>query len=321
MAGKTITTVDGKYATRPAMAIGIGKIRRREALTGYAFVMPALILLFVFVILPMLMSIYYSFTDYYLLSPRQKHLVGFSDYHYALSQSLFWQALKNTVYFTVVVVPVQCSVALGLAILVNKKLRFIKLFRAAFFSPVVMSMAVVSILWTLLYNPNPDTGLINHFLVSIGLPPQPFLDSKYEAMNSIILMSVWQGAGFQMMIFLAGLQDIPEHLYEAASIDGANAWRKFFHITLPELRNVTILVVITTTIQAFRLIVQPMLMTQGGPVNSTMTLVYLLYQTGFELKDMGTASAIGVMFTIFVVAVALVQRIVLRDEKASEGVQ
>ncbi|UOF88697.1 sugar ABC transporter permease [Fodinisporobacter ferrooxydans] len=297
-------------------ATSLNKMKRREALTGYVFILPAMILLFVFIILPMLMSIYYSFTDYYLLSPQQKHFVGLSDYHYALSQSVFWQALRNTVYFTVVVVPVQCGVALGLALLANKKLRFIKFFRTAFFSPVVMSMAVVSILWTLLYNPNPDTGLINHFLVSIGLPAQQFLLSQQEAMNSIILMSVWQGAGFQMMIFLAGLQDIPEHLYEAASIDGAGSWRKFLHITLPGLRNVSIVVIITTTIQAFRLIIQPMLMTQGGPVNSTLTLVYFLYQTGFELKDMGTASAIGVMFTIIVVAVALIQRFVLKEEKA-----
>jgi fructooligosaccharide transport system permease protein len=282
--------------------------KKKEAIAGYAFLAPALILLVVFVIVPMIMSIYYSFTDYYLLSPQQKHFVGLSNYHYALSQQVFWQAFRNTLYFTLIVVPIQSAVALGLALLVNQKLRFIK-----FFSPVVMSMAVISILWTLLYNPDPSTGLINHFLVSLGLPAQPFLTSPHEAMNAIILMSVWQGAGFQMMIFLAGLQDIPSYLYEAASIDGASKFRQFVSITLPGLRNVTILVIITTTIQAFKLVIQPMIMTQGGPVNSTMTLVYFLYQTGFELKDMGTASAIGVMFAIIVVAVAGVQRCLLRE--------
>ena len=288
--------------------------KKQEAIAGYAFLAPALILLGLFVIYPMIMSLYYSFTDYYLLSPQQKNFVGLSNYQYAMSQAVFWQSLWNTIYFTIIVVPVQCGVALGLALLANMKLRFIKFFRAAFFSPVVMSMAVLSILWTLLYNPDPSTGLINHFLVSLGLPAQPFLTSPNEAMNAIILMSVWQGAGFQMMIFLAGLQDIPTYLYEAARIDGASPWRQFVSITFPGLRNITILVVITTTIQAFRLVIQPMLMTQGGPVNSTMTLVYFLYQTGFELKDMGTASAIAVMFAIFVIVIATLQRFTLRDE-------
>ncbi|RSL33902.1 sugar ABC transporter permease [Salibacterium salarium] len=285
----------------------------REAVTGYLFLLPALILLGVFLLYPMASAFYYSFTDFYILTPNEKSFIGFENFQFIFQDAQFKQALWNTVYFAILVVPIQLAVALGLALLINQKMKFRVFFKTAFFSPVVMSLVVVSILWTFLYNPN--EGLINELLGIVGIPAQPFLTSSDQAMNSIIVMSVWQGAGFQMMIFLAGLQNIPSHLYEAAEIDGANRLHKFFHVTLPGLRNIALFIFITITIAAFKLLVQPMIMTQGGPLGSTKSLVYHIYETGFNYRDVGYASAMAVIFTIIVLIITIVQRILIREER------
>ncbi|RDY67681.1 sugar ABC transporter permease [Halobacillus trueperi] len=294
------------------------KKRRRsqafqEAVTGYFFLAPALILLGVFLLYPMGAAFYYSFTDFYILKPDDISFIGFENFSYIWQDAQFRQAFWNTVYFSVIVVPVQLAVALGLALLINKKLKFRVFFRTAFFSPVVMSLVVVSILWTFMYNPN--EGLINQLLGLIGISPQPFLTSPDQAMNSIIVMSVWQGAGFQMMIFLAGLQNIPNHLYEAADIDGASNWQKFLHVTLPGLKNIALFIFITISIAAFKLLVQPMIMTQGGPLGSTKSLVYHIYETGFNYRDVGYASAMAVVFTLIVLTITIIQRVLIREER------
>ncbi|RXJ02196.1 sugar ABC transporter permease [Anaerobacillus alkaliphilus] len=285
----------------------------REGLSGYLFFLPALILLSLFLLYPMAMAFYYSFTDFYLLTPQKKGFIGLENFTYAFSDNEFRTAFKNTVYFVVLVVPLQTAVGLGLALLVNKKLRFTIFYRTAYFSPVVMSLVVVSILWTFLYNPN--EGFFNQVLESLGFAKQPFLTSPNQAMNSIIAMSVWQGAGFQMLIFLAGLQTIPGVLYEAASIDGANAWQKFKNVTLPGLKNVSIFIIITITIAAFKLLIQPMIMTQGGPLGSTRSLVYYTYQVGFAYRDVGYASALAVLFTVIVLIISLTQRKLLTEDR------
>ncbi|MFG6117965.1 carbohydrate ABC transporter permease [Thalassobacillus sp. B23F22_16] len=285
----------------------------RESMTGYFFLAPALVLLGVFLLYPMGAAFYYSFTDFYILTPDDVSFIGLENFKYIVEDAQFRQAFWNTVYFSVIVVPVQLSVALGLALLINKKLRFRVFFRTAFFSPVVMSLVVVSILWTFMYNPN--EGLINQLLQTVGIPPQPFLTSPDQAMNSIIVMSVWQGAGFQMMIFLAGLQNIPNHLYEAADIDGASSWQKFWHITLPGLRNIALFIFITISIAAFKLLVQPMIMTQGGPLGTTKSLVYHIYETGFNYRDVGYASAMAVVFTVIVLVITIIQRVLIKEER------
>ncbi len=285
----------------------------REGLSGYFFFLPALILLSLFLLYPMAMAFYYSFTDFYLLTPGNKGFIGLENFQYAFADSEFRLAFKNTLYFVVLVVPLQTAVGLGLALLINKKLPLTTFFRTAYFSPVVMSLVVVSILWTFLYNPN--EGLFNQVLEALGFSAQPFLTSPDQAMNSIIAMSVWQGAGFQMLIFLAGLQNIPSVLYEAASIDGANGWQKFKNITLPGLRNVSIFIVITITIAAFKLLIQPMIMTQGGPLGSTRSLVYYTYQVGFTYRDVGYASALAVLFTAIVLIISLTQRKFLTEDR------
>jgi len=215
------------------------------------------------------------------------------------------------------VVPLQTFFALVLAVLVNQKLRFINLFRTIYFSPVVRTMVVVSIIWYFFYNPG--AGLINQMIrfISFGkLGPYSWLKDTALALPSIMVLSVWQGVGFQMVIYLAGLQGIPNELYEAGRVDGANAWQQFWQITIPQLRNTTIFVIISTTILAFKLFTQVWVMTRGGPQGATKTIIVLLYEEGFKMLRVGYASAIGVLFFLIVLAISLIQRIYLREERA-----
>jgi len=228
----------------------------------------------------------------------------------------FYRALWNTTLFVLVIVPFQGGLALLLAMLVNQRLRFITLFRAAYFSPVVTSMAVIAIVWTFLYNP--EFGLINAFLnaITFGLVGRiDWLIDPQTALLAIIVLSAWQAAGFQMVIFLAGLQQIPDVLYEASHIDGANLWQQFRYVTWPQLRNTTIFVVIATTILAFRLFTQVDVMTKGGPLDSTITVVYHAVNEGFRQQRIGYASAITMVFFFIVMGIALTQRFLLRSER------
>jgi len=284
---------------------------RQQKMLGVIFSFPALALMFTFLILPVALAFIYSLMNYNMLNPEAKIFTGLDNYIRLFQDAIFYTALKNTLYFTVLVVPLQCGVALCLALLVNKKVKVASLGRVFFFSPVVTSMVVVAILWTFLYNV--DNGLINSVLNFFGINNQPFLLSPNQAMNSIIFMSIWQAAGFQMMIFLAGLKDVPETLYEAAEIDGANAWQKFLNVTLPSIKHVTGFVLIITTIQAFRLFIQPYVMTNGGPSDSTKTLVFMLYENGFQFRDVGYSSAIAVVFFLVVIIVSLVLKKVLKQ--------
>ena len=224
----------------------------------------------------------------------------------------FMQSMVNNFSFALFVVPIQSAIALGLALLINQKIPGVNIYRTIYFSPVVTSMVVISVIWTLLYNR--DVGLINQFLQSISfgtLGPFNWLGDAQSAMFAIILMSAWQGSGFQMVIFLAGLQGIPDSLYEAAQIDGANRWQQFRYVTIPGLRNTIIFVAISTTILAFRLFTQVDIMTNGGPNNATTTVVYHAVQRGFREQDIGYASAISVVFFVIVLVIALLQRRVL----------
>ena len=284
---------------------------KQKRLLGVVFSLPALILLFTFLILPVILAFVYSFMNYNMLNPDGKVFTGLDNYIRLFQDSIFLTSLKNTLYFTILVVPIQCSVALGLALLVNKKVKVAGIGRVFFFSHVVTSMVVVAILWTFLYNV--DSGIINNALNFFGIENQPFLLSADQAMNSIIFMSVWQAAGFQMMIFLAGLKDVPEELYEAAEMDGANVWQKFKHVTLPSISHVTGFVLIITTIQAFRLFIQPFVMTNGGPSDSTKTLVFMLYENGFQFRDVGYSSAIAVVFFVIVLVSSFILKKVLKQ--------
>lgn len=284
----------------------------KKNIVAISFVLPALVLLTIFLFIPFILSVSYSFTNYNILKPNDMQFVGLNNFKRLLSDSVFKTSLINTFKFAVIVVPLQLAMALGLALLVNKKIKGIGFFRLAFFSPTVLSLVVISILWTFIYNPN--GGLLNSMIGLFGITPQPFLTSTSQAMPCIIFLSAWQGAGFQMMIFLAGLQDIPEYLYEAADIDGANKLHKFLFITIPGLKNISIFLCLTITISAFQLLIQPMMMTQGGPQNSTLTVVYEIYQYGYKFRSMGYGSAMAVVFTLMVLTIALIQKKFVSDE-------
>lgn len=287
-------------------------INAKENMIAYSFLLPALLLIGTFLLWPAIMAVYYAFTDYYLLTPQDKQFVGLQNFIEIFKDPIFFQSLKNIGIFVVCVIPIQVGAALGLALLINKNRRGNIFYKVAYFAPVVLSLVVISVLW--LYLLNPTDGLINVVLEKIGIEPQPFLTSPDQALYTIVFVSAWQGAGYQMLIFLAGLQNIPASVYEASKIDGANKWQNFIHITLPLLKPISILIMITTLIAAFKLIIQPMVMTQGGPMNSTMTPVYYIYQSGFTDRLIGYASAMTVIFGIIIGIVTLIQSQVSKEE-------
>ncbi len=292
--------------------------RRNEAIIAWLFSSPALILLLVFLAIPFVMAIYLSFTDQRLIPnpnlPTQ--FVGLRNYIRLIDDEAFIRGLLNNFYFVLVVVPIQTSLALFLAILINQKIKAVNTYRTIYFSPVVTAMVVVAVIWTFLYNPS---GLINAFIgfISFGaLGPYNWLQNTKLVFPAIMVLSIWQGVGFQMIIYLAGLQEIPTELYEAAEVDGASKWKQFVNITWPQLRNTTIFVVLTTTILAFKLFDQVKVMTDGGPQNASMTTILYVINTGWGTLKVGYASAISVIFFIIVLVISLLQRGVIREERA-----
>lgn len=277
----------------------------KENWTGIAFITPALVLLFIFLFIPFFMTVGYSFTNYNILKPDRMEFVGIKNFIRLTQDTVFLKSIINTFVFVIMVVPLQVCLALGLALMINRKMKGISVYRLAFFAPTVLSLVVVSILWTYIYNPN--NGLLNSLLGSVGLGPYKFLNDPKTAMLCIVILSAWQGCGFQMMIFLSGLQDIPQYLYEAAAVDGATKWHQFWHITIPGLKNITVFISLSIVVSAFQLIIQPMMMTAGGPQNSTMTIVYEIYQTGFKYNKMGYGSAMALVFTVMVLILTLIQ--------------
>ena len=288
--------------------------KRNERIAAYVFVVPAVALLIAFLVVPMVYTAYYSVFQYQVMRPNNITFIGFENYANLFKDSDFWQSLRNTLYFTVVVVPTQTALALALALLVSKRFRGVAVFRTMYFSPQLTSMVVISVLWIVLYNSNPNTGLINSLLVNLGMEPVNFLTNPKTAMNAIIFMSAWQGAGYQMMIFLAGLQGIPGEQYEAASMDGANRVQQFLYVTLPNLRGTIKYVIMITMIQAMKLFTQPYVMTQGGPENKTRTMVYYIYTQGFQKGNFGYACSVAAVFFVIVVTMSLVMQRITSDD-------
>lgn len=283
-----------------------------SAWLGMAFFAPALALLTIFLFIPMILTVIFSFTDFFALNPNLTHFVGLENYIRVFQDEETLNAFLNTLKFVLIIVPCQSLGALGLALLINRVIAGKTYFKVAFFVPVVMSLAVVSTLWLQIYSPE---GILNALLGMLGVDPQPFIYSKTQALPSIAFMSVWQGVGYQMLIFLGGLQAINPALYEAAEMDHASAWQQLRDITLPELKPLCVFVFITVTIGAFRMIVQPMVMTGGGPAGSTYTLVYSIYETGTVNWEIGLASAMAVIFAIFVMALTVIQQRITRDKE------
>jgi multiple sugar transport system permease protein len=301
-------------APAPARHTTRVRARRRESLTALGMVSPAVFLLLMFIVVPVVLAFALAFTNARLVSPTPAQFTGLQNFRILLDDPLFYESLRNTFYFAAVVVPFQGGLGLLLALLVNARFKGVNFFRTVYFLPVVTSMVVVSILWTLLYQ---KTGLINEIIarLTFGLVQGPdWLTNPSTAMPAVIFMSVWQGVGFHMVIWLAGLQTIPQDLYEAADIDGATRWVRFRYVTWPGLSATRTFVLITITINAFALFTQISVMTQGGPLDSTSTVVYQAVQTGYNQQQTGYASTISLVFFALVLAVSLVQRFLTREK-------
>ena len=276
--------------------------------------LPASVLIITFLRVPIGLTFVLAFTNARLISPEPAQFIGVTNFVNLFSDDTFWASLRNTIIFTVVIVPVQSGAALGLAVLINSKMRGTNFFRTVYFLPVVTSMVVVSMLWLFLYQPN---GLINAVLANFGIAGPDWLGNPRTALIAIILLSAWQAMGFHMVIWLSGLQTIAQELYEAAALDGANRWQQFVNVTWPGLRQTRTFILITITIAAFGLFSQVNIMTQGGPLNSTTTLVFQAVRSGFQQQQTGYASAISLVFFVLVLAVSLVQRYLTRDKEAT----
>lgn len=308
-------------ATLGAMiAIDIVKARRRhvqyhlkQCIAGYLMMAPAVVLAFIFVLLPIIFSLGYAFTDFHLLYPNDIHFVGLDNFTELFREisdkGMLYNAIKNTLVFVVLVVPLQIGLALLLALFTNRKKRGVKAFKICFFAPVVISLTVTSFLWLQILAPN-DSGLLNSFLGMFGIEPIDFLADQDTAMLWIVLLSAWQGCGYQMLIFSSGLTNIRKDLYEAASLDGARGWDKFVNITLPGLKSTLLYIIITVFVGACRVMIQPMLMT--GYEMHTVSLSYYMYQMGYGSKLIGLSSAVALMMTIIIGCITYVQRKVLR---------
>jgi multiple sugar transport system permease protein len=278
---------------------------------------PAVGLLIVFIVLPFLLAVIMSFTNQGLLPRKVPTLfMGFTNYANILGDTRFWIAAWNTARFAIIVVPVQSALALLLAVLVNGSFPGRNVYRGIYFLPTILSMSVVCVIWAgILRAP---AGVMNSLVetLSFGLfGPQDWLGDTTLAMPTIIVLSMWQGLGFQMVIYLAGLQSISGQLYEAARIDGATVTQQFWHITMPSLRNTHVFVLLTTTVLAFKLFGQVDVLTQGGPLDATNTLVRYIYVAGFREQRVGYASAASVIFFVLVLTIAMVQRRLTRDKR------
>jgi multiple sugar transport system permease protein len=286
----------------------------QHIVAAWIFLAPAMTAIAVFFVVPVVSALVMSFTDfdiYALGNLSYVRFVGFLNYIRIFETPLFWTALKNTFYFVLVGGPLSVAVSLGMALMVSSKLaKFKPFFRTVYFLPVVTNLVAVSVVWRYLYHP--AHGLLNQALSWFGVMPIDWLGNPYAAMPAIIIMAVWKNFGYNMLIFIAGLQNIPDDLYEASHIDGANAWQQFVHVTLPMLAPTTVFVVMMTIIGYFQLFAEPYVMTQGGPMNSTMSIVLLMYEQGFRWWNMGFAAAIAFVLFAVILVFTLIQMMIQR---------
>lgn len=287
---------------------------RSEERQAWVLAAPALILLTMFLVIPILITFGLSFTNARLITPNPPSFRGFDNFVRAFQDPTFLRSILNTFVFAAVVVPIQSGLALAIALLVNAKVKGTAAFRTLIFMPVVTSMVVVSVLWSFMYQQN---GLINQALEQLTAGRWEsfgWLQDERTALAAVILLSVWQAFGMHMIIWLSGLQMIDPALYEAAALDGASYWNSFRHVTWPGLRSTMVFILITITIAALGLFVQIDVMTQGGPQDSTSTIVYHAVRKGYREQDMGYGAALSLIFFVIVLAISLIQRRITRDK-------
>jgi multiple sugar transport system permease protein len=294
-----------------------------DNLAGFLFSLPALLLLVLFVLIPFIAAFGFSLYNINFASPHPPTWMGLEQYRRILfdpdTSPIFWRSLLNNLYFAAMVVPLQTGLAVALAIFLNQKLRGIAFFRTFFFMPVVFPMSLVVVIWSLFFSRD-NLGIFNSVLETISgglIEPIDWLGTEALALPSIALLSIWAGVGFQMVVVLAGLQEIPGELYEAAEIDKASKWQQFRHVTLPGLKNTLIFVVMITTFFSLRLFDQVYILTggTGGPLDSTSTVMLQAVVSAFENGNVGQGSAYTVIFVFFIVILTLIQRALLRQEK------
>jgi multiple sugar transport system permease protein len=278
-----------------------------ETLTAYLFLLPSLLVFAAFVFFPLFFSFYVSFTEWNL--PFKPSFSGLENYRYLFTDEIgsrdFYRAVLNSFYYALGV-PLNMAVSLTVALFLNRRLRGVGIFRTAYFLPVITSTVAISVVWMWIYHPA-DYGLANTILLKLGLLPLRWLRDPHLAMPSLILMGIWHGMGYNIIIYLAGLQNIPLALYEAAEIDGAGGWAKFRKITWPLLGPTTFFILIIGVINSLQAFAQMHVMTEGGPLGATTTITYLLYQEAFEKFAMGRASAVACILFVLLLVLTLVQ--------------
>ena len=276
----------------------------REAFTGYLFIAPAAVLLLTFFFLPTLYAFFVSFYRWDFMNPV-KTFVGFGNYVKLLTSAEFWNVMWNTVYYMLGAIPFAMFFALILALCINEKLKFLAFFRTATFAPVVASIVAMSAVWLWMYDP--INGLLNYFLKLMGMKTLGWLTDRNLAMPSLILFDIWKHTGYDMIIYLAGIQSIPDSYYEAAKIDGADAWQRFWKITWPLLGPTTLFILIISVIQRFQVFSMVHTMTKGGPVHATDVIVFYLYEKAFVHFEMGYAFAVAYILFLIIFAITVIQ--------------
>jgi multiple sugar transport system permease protein len=275
----------------------------RQWLTAFPFLAPTAIGVVVIVLYPLIASFYYSLTRWNMLSDPV--WIGLKNYIDLLKNPVFWKVLSNTLYYLVLYVPFAVVIPLVLAFLVNQKLKLSALYRSIFFLPVITSTVAIAMVWICLYNY--QFGMINFLLGKLRIAGPNWIGDPAWAMVSVVVMSVWKTAGYNMVIYLGGLQGIPSEYYEAASIDGASTYKTFFHITIPLITPSTFFVLIISLINSFQVFEATYILTKGGPVNATLTMALQIYRTAFEYLNMGTASAYAWILLLLTLIVTLIQ--------------
>jgi ABC-type sugar transport system permease subunit len=271
---------------------------------GYMFLLPSAVILLVFVVYPIAQSLWMSLHNWSIFSSSHQW-VGLGNYRTMLHDPRFWNALRNTAVYTAVVVPVQVAAGLALAVALQRNSLINKFMRSVFFFPVISALATMGIVWKFLLDP--QIGIINHLMVAVGLPDINFLQSTTWALPAVIAVGIWKNAGFSMVIYLAALGNIPRSIIEAAAVDGAGPWHRFWHITLPMLRQSTLFAVVIATITSMQLFDLVYVMTGGGPLFRTDTLVTYLYQVGFQNFESGYAAAISWVLFLLILLISMLQ--------------
>ena len=284
-----------------------GSLRLRNTLTGWSFIAPNFIGFAVLTLIPVVTLFYYAFTDWNVFGGAT--FTGLDNFRRMIHDAAFWTSFWNTVYYAALHIPLTLVLALGLALLLNRKMRGVAFFRTAAFFPYITSIVAIAVVWNTLFSP--EFGPINQFLRLIGIDNPPgWTASATWSMPAVIIVGTWREVGYYMLLFLAGLQTIPRELYEAARMDGANAWHQFRNVTLPSLRPTTFFVTIILTIGSFKVFDLILVMTQGGPGTSTLVLSQFIYKKGFQENQFGYASAVALVLFAICIAVTIVQFVV-----------